>query len=179
LSALLLCILAGSCDSGSTANRSISNGDYASENDEGDGGSDDDNDDDIPEPNMVCDEADFNIDWLPVRMMILQDMSGSMTDELAVGLTKWDVVRTTMLDTLKKYEGQGIEFGYDVFPDEPKWQDRRAGPPGLRPGERNRAHLQARDSDAAAEHQQLHPALVSAQGIHKAGLCARFHRRRR
>ncbi len=59
----------------------------------------------------VCDEQDFVIDIVPVRLMILQDLSGSMIGD------KWDQTKAALSSILTTWTGVEIEFGYDIFPD--------------------------------------------------------------
>lgn len=70
------------------------------------------------EPNAtstVCDAADFEIDVVPVRLMILLDRSGSMTEGEP---TKWDQARSALQEMLGANNDGGIEFGFDAFPDD-------------------------------------------------------------
>jgi von Willebrand factor type A domain len=59
----------------------------------------------------VCDEQDFVIDIVPVRLMILQDLSGSMIGD------KWTETKAALSSILTTWNGVEIEFGYDIFPD--------------------------------------------------------------
>jgi len=68
----------------------------------------------------VCDEQDFDIELSPVRLMILQDVSASMTEGSP---TKWSQAVPALTSLLTTWQGQQIEFGFDVFPDnsQPLW----------------------------------------------------------
>ena len=72
--------------------------------------SDSDGDADGDGGDTVCDEQDFNIEIEPVRLVILQDFSGSM-----IG-TNWSQATTALTNILTLWTGMGIEFGFDYFP---------------------------------------------------------------
>jgi len=61
----------------------------------------------------VCNEQDFNIAAQPVRIMILQDLSGSMDEGTP---TKWNIAKAALQNMLDKYAAD-IEFGFDKFPE--------------------------------------------------------------
>jgi hypothetical protein len=62
----------------------------------------------------VCDAKDLNIEPTPGRLMFLLDMSSSMLDGTP---TKMEQAVTAVTNVLLEFEGQGIEFGLDLFPD--------------------------------------------------------------
>ncbi|NLN63155.1 MAG: hypothetical protein GX146_09790 [Myxococcales bacterium] len=70
----------------------------------------------------VCAANDFSVTPVPVTMMILQDMSGSMRagypdDPSNPG--RWNIVRPallSLLDDYADYSTGNIEFGFDLFP---------------------------------------------------------------
>ncbi len=76
---------------------------------EGDGGLGD------PQPN-VCEEFDFPVELQPVRIMILQDMSGSMGDSDDPA-SKWSQAKDALKAVLNNPANIGIEFGFDIFPN--------------------------------------------------------------
>lgn len=86
----------------------------------GDGGSDVDTDADTDadddDDSHNCGEADFPIEILPIRLMILQDMSGTMTETLGTD-TKWNIAKGALTEMLQRLKGQGMLFGFDIFPD--------------------------------------------------------------
>jgi von Willebrand factor type A domain len=60
----------------------------------------------------VCGEFDFNIEFVPTRLMILLDMSGSMLP------TKWTQAKTALLNLMTIWQNKTeIEFGFDIFPN--------------------------------------------------------------
>ncbi len=65
--------------------------------------------------NDVCAELDFNIELLPPHLMILLDKSGSMTDSLSSGGTKWSQAQPAIEHLITTYQNQ-ILFGFDAFP---------------------------------------------------------------
>jgi hypothetical protein len=69
-------------------------------------------------PVGVCDEQSFYPKPKQVAVMILQDLSFSMTVELE-GKPKWDHAKEaiTALLTDPVYQNMGILFGFDYFPD--------------------------------------------------------------
>jgi hypothetical protein len=60
----------------------------------------------------VCDEQDFAIEYLPVKLLILLDMSGSMV----IPASKYDHARAAIKNWLVDYAGQFL-FGFDSYPD--------------------------------------------------------------
>ncbi len=67
----------------------------------------------------TCEETGFDINMIPSRLMILQDLSGSMDDRLGGwigGETKWDIARQALKNTLSNPKNAAIEFGFDYFP---------------------------------------------------------------
>jgi hypothetical protein len=69
-------------------------------------------------PVGVCDEQNFYPSPKRVAVMLLQDLSLSMTVDLA-GRSKWDhakgAINTLLSDPV--YKNMGIRFGFDYFPD--------------------------------------------------------------
>ncbi len=62
----------------------------------------------------ICDEQNFPVEATPVKFLILQDISGSMTD--GKPNTKWNVAKTAMSQMLNTY-GAMLDFGFDAFPN--------------------------------------------------------------
>jgi hypothetical protein len=62
----------------------------------------------------TCSEEDFAVEPEPVRIMILQDKSSSMTEGSP---SKWDQAVGALTTTLNTYAGPLIEFGFDIFPN--------------------------------------------------------------
>jgi len=60
----------------------------------------------------VCDEQDFEIEAEPVRLVILLDISGSMSG------TPWTQATTALTNILTIWTGSQIEFGFDYFPND-------------------------------------------------------------
>ncbi len=84
---------------------SDADGDADTDSDEeGDGGTGDTD---------VCAQEDFPIDAAPVRLMILQDISGSMTEGSP---TKWEQAKQALTGMLNAYN-QDLQFGFDIFPN--------------------------------------------------------------
>jgi len=73
-----------------------------------------DGDSDAGDGGNVCAEQDFDIKFLPVRLMILQDMSGSMSEGTP---TKWSQAKGALNPILDQW-GNDIEFGFDRFPND-------------------------------------------------------------
>jgi hypothetical protein len=103
----LLAVTRLGCESGDVLRDG--NGDADVDTD-GDGDSDSDT-------GSVCDEQNFEIERVPVRLMILQDMSYSMSDPEVANPTHWTHARPALIALLINWTGQGIEFGFDIFPD--------------------------------------------------------------
>ncbi len=61
----------------------------------------------------ICAQQDFSIEAAPVRLMILQDISGSMAD---YNPSKWEQAKQALTAMLNNYD-QELEFGFDVFPN--------------------------------------------------------------
>jgi len=56
----------------------------------------------------TCDEQGFKIVIVPVRMMILEDISLSMDDPLTTGGdTKWEVAKQSLQNSARGVQGQG------------------------------------------------------------------------
>lgn len=123
---LFLVLLPGvpACESASTA-ESGGDGDADADTDgdsdsdtDGDGDSDSDTDadgdsDGGPDTDTdVCDEANFSIELVPGKLMILQDFSSSMAEN-----DKWDQARTALTTVMSSPAFASIEFGLDLFPD--------------------------------------------------------------
>jgi Mg-chelatase subunit ChlD len=60
----------------------------------------------------MCAEERVDLSLLPVAMMILQDVSGSMNSP-----DRWGVVWPVITDMLKRYKDSNLRFGFDIFPD--------------------------------------------------------------
>ncbi len=58
-----------------------------------------------------CGEEEFTIEPVPIRMMILQDISGSMGDD-----GKWTQAKAALTAMLTDFS-DSIDFGFDVFPN--------------------------------------------------------------
>jgi hypothetical protein len=67
------------------------------------------------EENEVCASLDFAIESQPVRLMILQDVSGSMVQDQEPP-TKWDQAKEALTTMFTTYE-KAIDFGFDRFPN--------------------------------------------------------------
>lgn len=63
----------------------------------------------------VCGQEDFDINAAPSRVMILQDISGSMLDTAGLGASKWSQAKQALTSMLNRFNGQ-LEFGFDAFP---------------------------------------------------------------
>jgi len=63
----------------------------------------------------VCGAEDFTIEAVPSRIMILQDISGSMQDNAGWGSSKWTQAKQALTSMLNRFKGQ-LEFGFDAFP---------------------------------------------------------------
>jgi hypothetical protein len=74
--------------------------------------SDVDSDTDTDADTDVCDAANFAIELVPGRLMILQDFSSSMANS-----DKWNDARDALLTVLADPAFASIEFGFDLFPD--------------------------------------------------------------
>jgi von Willebrand factor type A domain-containing protein len=79
-----------------------------------DGDSDGDTDSDADAGDTeICSEQDFTIEFVPTRMMILQDVSGSMIGN------KWTQAKAALIAVLQQWVNKNeIEFGFDIFPDD-------------------------------------------------------------
>ena len=77
-----------------------------------DADADADGDADTDADTDVCDEANFAIEVVPGRLLILQDFSSSMTYG-----DRWDEARAALLTVLADPAYASIEFGFDLFPD--------------------------------------------------------------
>ncbi|MDD5306741.1 MAG: MopE-related protein [Deltaproteobacteria bacterium] len=60
----------------------------------------------------ACDAEELTFSVTPVKMMVLQDFSGSMQG------AKWTNGKAALLDILKLWKGKQISFGFDIFPDD-------------------------------------------------------------
>ena len=87
------------------------NGGDADSDSDMDADADEDIDEDTGEE--VCLDLDFNIEPLPIRMMILQDISGSMRNG---NPPKWQQAKAAISSVTEKYK-KNIDFGFDVFPN--------------------------------------------------------------
>ncbi|MCP4675488.1 MAG: VWA domain-containing protein [Deltaproteobacteria bacterium] len=64
-----------------------------------------------------CYEVDFAIEIVPTRVMLLTDISDSMTQK-AGGEVKWNQARDALVTVLGNWiDNEGIEFGIDFFPN--------------------------------------------------------------
>lgn len=85
-----------------------------------DGDSDGDADGNEYKDDDVCGKQEIAIDAAPVRLMILQDISGSMVMDDVGNLlpppNKWSIAKEALAIMLEKYDGD-IEFGLDKFPN--------------------------------------------------------------
>ncbi len=68
--------------------------------------------DEAPGGEAECGEQNFDITIAPVRLMILQDVSASMT----IG-DKWTQAKAALNSMLTNPANGGIEFGFDSFPN--------------------------------------------------------------
>jgi hypothetical protein len=59
----------------------------------------------------VCDEQDIPIAHVPIRLMLLQDRSSSMSGP------NWTQAKNAIQGLLDTFNDDGIEFGLDYFPD--------------------------------------------------------------
>ncbi len=72
--------------------------------------SDSDSDSDTDgDSDTICDDEDISIEVRPVRLVILQDFSGSMSPN-------WTQTTTAITNFLTLWTGGAIEFGFDYFP---------------------------------------------------------------
>jgi hypothetical protein len=118
--AILLAALAA-CEStaGATGDGSDADGDADTDADtdadadgDTDADTDADGDADGDGDTDVCDEANFAIEVVPGRLMILQDFSSSMTYG-----DRWGEARTALMTVLADPAYASIQFGFDLFPD--------------------------------------------------------------
>ena len=65
----------------------------------------------------VCYEEDFTIELAPVNLMILQDMSASMSDTTVADPTNWSYAVPALNQLLSDWGDSQIRFGFDIFPD--------------------------------------------------------------
>ena len=99
------------CSSSSSNNGDGSDSDADSDSDsdaDSDGDSDSDSDADT-----VCDEQDFDIEPVPVKLMIALDMSGSM---VIPSVAKYDSAKAAIISMLTTYNSD-FYFGFDTYPD--------------------------------------------------------------
>ena len=75
-----------------------------------DGDSDSDSDSDS-DTGSICDEQEIPIEHVPIRLMLLQDRSSSMSG------TNWTQAKNAIQSLLDTFDDDGIEFGLDYFPD--------------------------------------------------------------
>jgi hypothetical protein len=111
-------------DSSDDANQGINDQNSGTDSDidgdsDADADSDSDSDDGIliddsqDTDEEVCAEVDFSIEPSPVRIMILQDVSGSMKQG---NPPKWAQAKEALGAVLDKYSSN-IQFGFDIFPN--------------------------------------------------------------
>lgn len=90
--------------------------DNDSQSEDNDG--DNDDDDDVPDPDgesTVCEEWDVAIEPKPPRLMILQDISGSMVvDQNDQPVEKWNQAKAAISGMLDRFDDE-VEFGVDVY----------------------------------------------------------------
>lgn len=67
--------------------------------------------DETDDEDVNCGEESFTIERVPVRLMILQDVSGSMIGD------KWTQAKSALSAMLNDPANSAIEFGLDLFPD--------------------------------------------------------------
>ncbi len=79
-----------------------------------DGGTDGDTDSDQDTGPEVCETLSLALESVPVRVMLLQDRSGSMNDEVD-GTPKWDLAEVAV-DNMVTTWAEYIDFGIDFFP---------------------------------------------------------------
>ncbi len=82
----------------------------------GDSDADSDTDSDTDADGDHCAEQDFNIEPAPVMLMLLEDMSSSMSGMLNPGGGGWPTARGALRTLLTNWDGKGIQFGFDIFP---------------------------------------------------------------
>ena len=106
-------IFTAGCEPGSDASSSGSDSDADGDSDsdsDADSDTDGDTDSDSDTGEAICDELDFQIEGVPVAMVILLDRSGSMAG------SKWTQAKAAIENIVNSWESQ-LEFGFDVFPD--------------------------------------------------------------
>jgi hypothetical protein len=59
----------------------------------------------------ICDEQNIPINYVPIRLMLLQDRSSSMSG------TNWIQAKNAIQGLLDTFDGDNIQFGLDYFPD--------------------------------------------------------------
>jgi len=72
----------------------------------------------------VCGKEDFPINAVPARVMLLQDISGSMNDSAGGGGSKWEQAKQALTTMLNNFSNE-LEIGFDAFP-----RDGSCGPGG-------------------------------------------------
>ncbi len=70
--------------------------------------------DDIDSAN-VCDLVEQGVGKTTGKVMLLQDISSSMSEELGNGQSKWEVARQALTNMVNEYNAE-VEFGLDLFP---------------------------------------------------------------
>jgi len=102
---------------------SDSDGDSDGDNDaDDDGFEDDDNGDDDDdgfdtESEAICEEEEIDINPILSRVMVLQDISGSMVeDQDGNPVEKWNQAKAAITSLAEKYETE-VDLGLDFFPD--------------------------------------------------------------
>ncbi len=109
-------------DSGDTSGEDTDNRDTqsAGQDTTGDDSQTDNKPPDTSTEDDICAEQDFTIEYVPTRLMILQDVSGSMTEvPSGTTATKWEQAKAALLNLLAQWKGrEEIEFGFDLFPDD-------------------------------------------------------------
>jgi hypothetical protein len=121
-----LALVALGCESAASSSHGGSDGDTDTDTDtdtdvdtdaDSDTDTDTDTDGDGGTDTDVCDELDFDIELAPVNLMILQDMSFSMSDPEVASPTNWTYAVPALNTILTDWAGSQIVFGFDIFPD--------------------------------------------------------------
>ena len=107
-------------DDDDSSGDSDSDGDSDADSDDDDN-DDDDNDDNDEEEEEICAETNIEIEVVPVNMMLLQDVSGSMVNDdygnPAPEPTKWTQAKNAINSMLENFADE-INFGIDRFPND-------------------------------------------------------------
>ena len=128
-------LLAIACEDSSrvldgNSNSKVDGGSDADSDADSDGDADGDDDDDSShkDSETECDRQEFSIEPMPVRLMILQDITESMAQLMGeANQKKWDVAKFALTNMLTKMAGKGVEIGFDVFNDGSQQHDPACG----------------------------------------------------